>query len=162
MLTRAMLGLDTRTVCLFTTLLLSTLQLKAEVRTSPPINPSQGTLVGTNTIISPDKRFSLEGYTDCYYKLTKLDTSTVILEGSEGTHRECFAYMGFSHDSSLFYVYDQNSLDIAVFDVHGNLVVRPKVASDPYIESVSFSKDNNSIIVQTSSDGTVIIDLDDL
>ena len=143
-----------------TLVFLALISIETFAGTILPIPPEQGTLAGKHEIISPNEVYKLEGYFTCHYKLTNTSTSEVIVdEVGPDTYRNCLNFMGFSHDSSMFYVYDENSLYIYVFDVQGNLIAHQKVATDPYIESAVFSGDSSSITVNTSHDGKIVIEL---
>lgn len=140
--------------------LLTLISVEVFSETLTPNDNDQGTLIGGETLVSPDKRYKLEGYFGCYYKLTNIETSEVIVdESGPETYKYCSNLMGFSHDSSLFYLYDQNSLYIYIFDVLGNLMTYQKVATEPYIEAAIFAEDDSYLTVKTSHNGTVKIQL---
>tara|TARA_B110000908_G_C10069900_1_gene364598 strand:- start:245 stop:601 length:357 start_codon:yes stop_codon:yes gene_type:complete len=67
-------------------------------------------------VLSPNNRYAITNiHSRCSATLFDIQEQRLVIEGPTYSHRECFTYAGFSSDSSIWYVYDQNALGESVF-----------------------------------------------
>jgi hypothetical protein len=104
-----------------------------------------------DVIVSPDHRHAIIGMHEaCSATLINLKIDRIIAHGPRFSHRECFTYVGFSPDSSLWFVYDQNDLGVNLYRIDGTFVGYYAGEGDPYLEGVEFSPDNEIISLRYS------------
>jgi len=97
-------------------------------------------------VLSANKRYAITNiHSRCSATLFDIQEQKLVIEGPTYSHRECFTYAGFSSDSSIWYVYDQNALGVSIYKIDGSFVGYYEVASDPYLDRVEFSKNNQLI-----------------
>ena len=124
---------------------------------------SEATNFSDDILVSPNQRYILTSFgTRCGAKLFDIANKSFVTDlGIIDAGRMCFSIVGFSPDDALFYVYDEHWLSIQLYKTdNGMLVGTYQVASNPYIEGVTFTDNNMRITVHTSRDGEKIIDID--
>ena len=111
--------------------------------------------------MSPNRKFILTDiYDQCSATLFDITNKTSVINVSREFGRECYSIVGFSPDSSIWYLYDTNGLEIDIYRVDGSFVGSYKVASNPYIDNVQFSENNSLITVHVDNGAPpVIIDI---
>ena len=109
-------------------------------------------------LVSPNRKFILTDiYDKCSATLFDITNKTSVVNVSPEYGRNCYLIAGFSTDSSIWYLYDENGLEIYIYRVDGSFVGSYKVASNPYIIDVQFSENNNLITVHVDNGSPPVI-----
>ena len=99
-------------------------------------------------LFSPNNKYVLTNFgQQCSAILYDLVKKEAVFRASGYSHKECFTFVGFSPDSTLWFYYDNNDLGVDVYSVEGKRLGYYKAAGDPYIDGVKISKDNKQLTI---------------
>ena len=114
-------------------------------------------------VVSPSRKFILTDFNSrCSARLFDITNKISVIDIVVDYYGECRTYVGFSPDSSLWYMYENNNGNVNIYTVEGRFIGSYS-GSEEFINGVQFSENNKSITVQSHTDdgaeSKVIIDI---
>lgn len=99
-------------------------------------------------LFSPNNKYVLTNFgQQCSAILYDLVKKEAVFRASGYSHKECFTFVGFSPDSTLWFYYENNGLGVDVYSVEGKRLGYYKAAGNPYIDGVRISKNNKQLTI---------------